>query len=258
VKDELDDLPEWIEYHRRMGVSKFYVFDHNSSVPMLNTIARYVASDLVDYVLTDFRWTSHAPQIATYNRCLEKYGHLHKFMAFIDSDEYIVVAEGNKTIPNVLHDYERYGGVALNWMFFGSSGHLTKPPGGIIANYDKCNKDVHVKVIANTQYTRHAGTNPHYFVYTRRHYAVSPCHNFTRVDGPYNPETTSAFERMFINHYNTRSLSEFLKKMARGRGAMHNPNRYSLDYFHAIDRACQDTCPILQMPPLRENESTPR
>ena len=33
VKDQNEDLREWIEYHRSIGVGKFYVFDDNSTVP---------------------------------------------------------------------------------------------------------------------------------------------------------------------------------------------------------------------------------
>jgi hypothetical protein len=53
---------------------------------------------------------------------------------------------------------------------------------------------------------------------------------------------------MYINHYNTRSLSEFITKIHRGRGAMHNPHEYSVPYFMKMDAVCVDECPILQMP----------
>ena len=33
VKDQNEDLREWIEYHRSIGVGKFYIFDDNSTVP---------------------------------------------------------------------------------------------------------------------------------------------------------------------------------------------------------------------------------
>lgn len=258
VKDDLDNLPEWVEYHRRMGASKFYIFDHNSSTPLVNGIANYVVSGLVDYILTDFHWTKQRPQIGAYNECLKRYGQLHRFIAFTDADEFIVVVDKTKRIPDVLKDYEKYGGVALNWMMFGSSGHVEKPPGGVIANYYKCSKNKHVKVIANTKYTERSSGNPHHFVYTHDHpyffytheyVAVSANRERTPVHGPFQPDLTTAFDIMYINHYNTRSKSEFLNKMARGRGAMQVANTYSVAQFEAVDRSCNETCPILQMPP---------
>jgi hypothetical protein len=38
---------------------------------------------------------------------------------------------------------------------------------------------------------------------------------------------------MFINHYNTKSLYEYLAERHRGRGAMLNPHIYSIPYFGA-------------------------
>ena len=33
VRDQNNDLREWIEYHYNLGVSKFYIFDDNSTAP---------------------------------------------------------------------------------------------------------------------------------------------------------------------------------------------------------------------------------
>ena len=38
VKDQNEDLREWIEYHRSIGVGKFYVFDDNSTVPAADAL----------------------------------------------------------------------------------------------------------------------------------------------------------------------------------------------------------------------------
>lgn len=35
VKDQHADIREWLEHHQRLGVGKFYIFDNNSSRPML-------------------------------------------------------------------------------------------------------------------------------------------------------------------------------------------------------------------------------
>jgi hypothetical protein len=87
-------------------------------------------------------------------------------MAFLDVDEFIVVVDKSKKIPDVLWSYEKTGGVSLNWMLFGSSEHAVKPAGGVIANYYKCYKDRHVKAIVNTKYCLGSSGNSHFFVHT--------------------------------------------------------------------------------------------
>jgi hypothetical protein len=248
VKDETEDVVEWIEYHHRMGASKFYIFDHNSSVPLLSSIQLYVKSGLVNHKAVHFSDTrDDPPQISVYNECLKQYGKKHNFMAFIDVDEFIVVVDESKKIPDVLQAYEDTGGVSLNWMLFGSSGHTAKPPGGVIANYHKCTKNVHVKAIVNTAHCLRNAGNPHVFVYQPPFYSVDT--NFTQVTGPFHPHLEHAFEIMYVNHYNTKSQAEFMHKMERGREAMRNPHKYSAQYLHALDALCTDDCPVLQMPP---------
>ena len=34
VRDQNEDLREWVMYHQAIGVEKFYIFDDNSSVPV--------------------------------------------------------------------------------------------------------------------------------------------------------------------------------------------------------------------------------
>ena len=34
-----------------------------------------------------YAWSAGGPQLEHYQRCLVEYGHAHKYMAFIDSDE---------------------------------------------------------------------------------------------------------------------------------------------------------------------------
>jgi hypothetical protein len=48
VKDELD-LSEWVEYHKRKGCSKFYIFDNNSEKPLNNSIMSYINDGIVSY-----------------------------------------------------------------------------------------------------------------------------------------------------------------------------------------------------------------
>jgi hypothetical protein len=43
VKDQTEDLREWLEYHRGIGAAKFYIFDDNSMVSPLTQI-----KDLID------------------------------------------------------------------------------------------------------------------------------------------------------------------------------------------------------------------
>lgn len=54
-----------------------------------------------------------------------------RWLAFIDADEFFVPHDESwTTLPELLKKYETYGGLAVNWRLFGSSGHITRPKVG--------------------------------------------------------------------------------------------------------------------------------
>ena len=58
-------------------------------------------------------------------------------LAFIDADEFLVIADGSPSLPALLKDYEGRGGLAVNWRIFGSSGHEQHQPSTLRA-YTAC------------------------------------------------------------------------------------------------------------------------
>ena len=99
AKDE-HDLYEWIDYHRQLGVSKFYVLDENSDPPMSLQIPNFIQSGLVEYSRYSFYWTNviHSLGFDTKNHlrvafdeCLHKHGHKHDWIGFIDADEFVIL-----------------------------------------------------------------------------------------------------------------------------------------------------------------------
>jgi hypothetical protein len=55
-------------------------------------------------------------------------------MAFIDTDEFLVPIE-QKCLPRLLEDYERFPGVLVCWVFFGSNGHIFQSPDWILTSH---------------------------------------------------------------------------------------------------------------------------
>lgn len=93
-------------------------------------------------------------QWRAYNDCLMRHRYRHKFIAFIDVDEFIVLQQqhtepagrsgsdgggaARQDINQFMRQYEQYGGLAINWLMFGSSGHKEQPAGGVLLNYQDC------------------------------------------------------------------------------------------------------------------------
>lgn len=86
VKDQPLDVIEWIEYHRKMGASKFYVFDHNSTVPLIKQLYAYIEAGVLEYqYFREYQHESKWAQSWAYDSCISRFGSQHRWMAFIDT-----------------------------------------------------------------------------------------------------------------------------------------------------------------------------
>ncbi|KAK9792056.1 hypothetical protein WJX73_010184 [Symbiochloris irregularis] len=240
VKDEHKDLREWVTYHVELGVSRFYIYDNNSSMPLMHELTDFIKAEVVEYHYLVGKGLRY-PQFEIYNRCLRMYRDSHTFMGFIDADEFIVIPDGRK-IEEVLTPYEKYGGLVINWRQIGYSGHDARPDGGILANYWQCfaeddDNNRHVKTIV---VTKHATTSrgAHCFNYKPGSTAVNV--RFEPVDGPFSwpPD----FSQIFLYHYVTKSREDYKAKMIRGSGAgNHKPE----NFFGIVNTLSTSNCTLL-------------
>jgi hypothetical protein len=181
VKDQHDDIEEWIDYHKSIAIGKFYIFDNNSTIPMEKVLEKYIESNLVRYEFVE-HLEDRFNQLYVYKRCIDEFSRLHKFMAFIDADEFIVIANG-MDLPTLMKQYKNYGGLTLNWKVFGSSGHVARPAGGVLRNYHACSRNHHVKSIVNTAHVEDV-LSAHHFKFKKDFFAVDT--NYRRIDGAFN------------------------------------------------------------------------
>lgn len=158
----------------------------HTQVPLAAGLSDLLASGLVEYTFftgrpryRDLFRTS--AQWWAYNDCVSRFRHRHRWLAFIDADEFIVLHDAGPSLrhqlPSFLERYDEHGGLAINWVVFGSSGHAARPAGGVLVNYVSClqpqqEQNAHVKVIANTRDLMTVGDDPHRVYYTNSNVAT--------------------------------------------------------------------------------------
>ena len=243
AKDQHDDICEWVEYHERLGAGKIYVFDDSSKPPMLDQLKRFIQSGLVEYHFIG--QSNHTaiprPQLYVYDQCITRYRSRHQFIAFIDVDEFLFLRDPSvANMPALLHEYEAEAGLVVNWVQFGSSGHIHKPNGGTLANFWKCiplqhPENLHVKTIANTLYVDRVLGDPHHFLYFDGKTAVNE--KFEAVHGPRSSH--HEILRIALYHYVTKSRDEYRKKIERG-SAMKNFK--TIEFFEKVETEATEEC----------------
>ena len=133
-KDEAQYLSEWVSFHLSQGVEHFFLYDNLSTDGGADVLAPFIEAGLVTlkpwHVLKE-----DGGQGAAYRDCLQEHGTQSFWIAFIDLDEFLHAV--SKPLPELLQEYERYGGLFVHWQNFGSSGHITKPVGGVVESFTR-------------------------------------------------------------------------------------------------------------------------
>lgn len=236
AKNEHFGLREWANYHRLVGVEHIYIYDNDSQIPVRETLAEEIASGFV--TCTEFPGLSK--QLPAYNDCLARYGADNHWIAFIDCDEFLVPKKSDSVV-DVLGEFENYASLQVNWVLFGSSGHVKRPEGLVIENYTRSSptsykENLHTKGIVQPSMVQCAGSNPHFFLPRRGFYNVGE--NFEAVPNAWSKR--HSIEKIQLNHYTLKSLDEFKMKIAKGRAdAAHLPTA-SMDHFHLTDKRCTE------------------
>ena len=238
AKDQHDDIQEWVEHYERIGAGKLYVFDDSSSPSMLDQLKHFIQSGLVEYHFIGQSTHSFIsrPQLYVYDQCIARYRSRHQFIAFIDVDEFLFLTDPSvASMLALLHEYEDQGGLAVNWVLFGSSGHIHKPHGGTIANYWKCVPSEHPESLhIKTLYVDRVSSDPHHFLYHACKTAVNE--KFETVKGPRSSQSKTS--RIALYHYVTKSRDEYSKKIERG-SAMKNVKTVAF-YDHVGKEAVEE------------------
>jgi hypothetical protein len=131
-QNEARFLKEWIDYHLLIGVEHFYVYDNLSEDNALEVLSPYIETGTVDYIFWDRIYDSPGGwwyvQREAYMDAMQRAMGQSKWLCVIDTDEFIVPIK-DENLKVFLMDFEEYGGVCLNWVFYGTSGVKRIPDG---------------------------------------------------------------------------------------------------------------------------------
>lgn len=255
AKDEAPYLQEWIEYHKLVGVDRFYFYDNESNDNTKEVLESYIKDGTVVYhFLPNHPITKQRPQIEALNDAIFKYRDKTKWMAIIDADEFIVPVEKN-SIPEFLAAYEQYPAVAVNWVSFDSNGHEKKPTahGGLLtANYTRVRTnhnhrlDRTVKSIVNPRQVVNY-ISSHYGIYYQSNKAVTE--NFQNTRGLASKFHSSS--KIRINHYISKSREEYAKKIARNHKGNTNYYKFNEAILNFPDETTEDLVIQKYLPQLK-------
>jgi Glycosyltransferase family 92 len=253
-------LREWIEFHRLVGVERIYLYNNRSTDDHREAVAPYaddgfvVAHEWPD-VLPPNVVVGEAAQCAVYQDCILRHGGETRWIAFIDLDEFLFSPTGT-ALPDMLHEYERWPGVGVNWAQYGTSGHRTRPDGLVIENFvrraDARGYNRPIKCIVDPRRVR-SFCLAHFFMFHGEPQVVVD-ENHQPVTGLSRTDEVS-FAKLRLNHYATKSEEEYRERLKRVRVDNGLPRDFSeqqIARMMKVTNAVEDRTIQMHLPALKE------
>lgn len=260
-QNEASFLREWIEFHQMIGVSHFYLYNNLSQDDYWSVLESYVKDGTVELfdvpfdtsVFNDGAHTHNQVQTACYNHALKKAKDRFKWLALIDSDEFIVPIE-DMNLPELLYQYDGAVAVVVYWQMYGTSRVKDLLPDELMIEkllykYPAQNANNHFyKMIVKPEYNQ--CKDPHWCKIKEGYFGVFP--NGERFSRQYSPGALP-IQELRINHYTNRTISfyEQVKKPRRADWGYHpSPDQEFKELL--LSNSTYDPVMLRYVPELRQ------
>lgn len=207
AKDEEYYLQEWVEYHLRIGFDTIIIYDNGSIIPIKQTLHKFISLGRVIVHEVPGKFL----QSKFYNFCIEKYREEYKWIAFIDSDEFLFPKKTTH-IKIFLAEYEDYGGVVANWVNFGTSGLMKRKNDSQIFNFILTDQEEVSTIKSMVQPSKVEVYGVHGATFINQNYAVSTDHVPLDQNCYSSPFVN---DKIQINHYLFRTWEDYERKSKR-------------------------------------------
>jgi hypothetical protein len=247
-------LREWVEHYKKIGFTNIVLYDNND-------VDGEVFGDVIgDYIENGFVIVENARgkicfQYPAYMECYKKYKDSYDWMAFFDIDEFLELRKHNNIQDFLMQErFDSFDMIHVNWKTYTDSGKIHYSDEPVQERftktmaYKKCVKynfpeNNHVKSIVrcNKHDELQFIPNPHSPI------NVETCCN--GVGEPVDAELPFCeynFEDVFLKHYTTKSLEEWItRKMVRRYPDSHpsiniNHPHLSLNFYFQINELTKD------------------
>lgn len=212
-QNEAPYLKEWIEFHRLVGIKHFFLFNNLSEDHYKEVLNEYIESSIVELIEWPFlaenihEWNDI--QCKAYNHALELAKSNVKWLAFLDTDEFLFPVQVH-TLQEFLMDYQEASGISVNWQMYGTSfvkkiqanELLTEKL--ILKATTNYSENIHVKPIVRPECVEKF-VNPHFAIFKEGFYSINS--NNEMITGPFSPSIP--VDKIRINHYWSRDESFF-------------------------------------------------
>jgi glycosyltransferase involved in cell wall biosynthesis len=263
VKNEEHDILEWLLFQFVVGFDTVLFYDDGSTdntLRIAKAVARRYDVRIASAKDAETRWSrSGIPadrQIATYLQACRDYAGEFDWIAFVDTDEF-VVSESGARIGALLGQHQGAAGIALTQLFFGSAGHRGYPEVPVVEAFDRRSDlagfepNLHVKSIVRPGAVQHS-INPHGFIIGGRYVDPAGAEIVWRSNDHAARADVPASLAWRVNHYFLRSHEHWITKMKRGYWHPDQEREWEFTFNEYDRNDVEDRSAHAYLPELRQ------
>ena len=251
IKDEHRYLEEWLEYHIRLGINKFILYEDEGSISHADIIEKYnkvTSIDFYDYVLK--KDSEEFKDFTCFRHVCDNYNNID-WLIKLDPDEYRVMPEDN-TIDDLLYNVdEKYDQITLFWKIYNANGFIEEPYHGKYSLMDTYVDSIDINNLA-TYFTSNTSINNYTigksFIRYKRvlDNGFEVCNGFPHWILPITETTMDGDSiNVYINHYMTKSFQEFYERLSK-KGEYSKEFHRKLGDFFVLNPDMIDKIPEIE------------
>lgn len=255
AKNEHLYIKDWVDHYLRIGFDKIYICDNDD--PGTKSIKRHLPqTDKIEIINIRGRKEENL-----HHKVFTEFYKTHKFdwCLFCDVDEFLSGVQ-NIHIYLSLPQFRNASQVRVKWRLFGDDDKISRDMNKpvyccfhkVITSSlsrdlkKKSNLENQGKAIVRGGLPNVVFHSPHYACYYDINHIIPsilpsgrPCWSRVAIKEDYR------FESLFLNHYMTKSLSEFINQKLNRNDAVFNVN-LKLDYYWRINKKTKEKLDYLK------------
>ena len=238
AKNENKYINDWCHHHIELGFDNIYIYDNNDN--STDYIGDFIDDDIKDKIHILNINDKKLQQQNSYNTFYYLFNHNFKWCAFIDIDEFIILGKWDN-ISQFVNDkiFKNAELIRLKWHIFGDDDLIERP------FIQPIYKEIKKRLIGHfyeNQLKSIVKGNLNGIFFKSVHYphikSKVPSKQFlsdgTKIPNAKIEIKSKNKEPAYINHYITKTISEFIEqKLYRGNAAL---NQLDLNYFWLINK----------------------
>ena len=221
-KNENKYIREWVEWYKKLGVTKIFLYDNNDiyGERFEDVIGDYIDDKFVEII--DWRGIirniktdkdGQTTQGLAYHECFYAHWKEYDWMMFFDIDEYLEIVDKYSDLNDFLNDFNDYDGIRVQWRMYGDNNQVRYVEDSLFNRFkyeSNAKFDKHLKQIIKCKefdedliFCAHGSFNKKYNIVNVRKEKPKNIYMDIQVyeDLP-----------VYLNHFYSKSTEEFIKR----------------------------------------------